>query len=173
MVGRTDVNMALSDIAADLEVTTEQQERGVATSDETWATLADRLAAFEDDLPCSPAPAAAVVEAYAGGASVGRAAAIADLPETTAAKALYLLGEPVDPLTPTARRVLDDWLAGDLSRTEAQSLSGVSADEFALGAYVATHEPIAGAESAVADALAPADTGNPLSDAVGDGDEWF
>lgn len=165
--------MALSDIAAGLEVTAEQRERGVATGDGTDATLADRLAAFDDELPCSPEAAAALVETYASGASVGRAAAVAELPATTAAKALYLLGEPVDPLTPTARRVLEDWLAGEISRTDARTIAGVGEKEFALGAYVATHEPIDGAESVVADALAVDRAADPLSDAVGDADDWF
>lgn len=165
--------MGLSDIAAGLEVTTEQRNRGVAASDETGATLAKRLAEFDDELPCSAAAAAAVVEAYAEGASVGRAAAVADLPKTTAAKTLYLLGEPTDPLTPTAEAVLDDWLAGEISRTEARRLVSLGDEEFALGVYVATHEPIADAESVVADALAPAFKDDPLSDAVGDGDEWL
>lgn len=165
--------MALSDIAAGLEVTTEQRDRGVATSDETGATLDDRLARFDDELPCSADAAAALVEAYAGGASVGRAAAVAGLPKTTAAKTLYLLGEPVDPLTPTAGRILDDWLAGEISRTEARGLIGVGADEFALGAYVATHGPIADAEAVVADALSPGRASDPLSDAVGDADDWL
>lgn len=165
--------MGLSDIAAGLEVTTEQRDRGVATTDGTGATLADRLAAFEDELPCTPAAAATLADAYAGGASVGRAAAVAELPRTTAAKTLYLLGEPVDPLTPTASHVLEDWLAGEISRSEARRLANVGEREFALGAYVATHEPIDGAESVVADALSPTRETDPLSDAVGDADDWF
>lgn len=156
--------MGLSDIAAGLEVTAEQRDRGVATADGTAASLAERLAPFADELPCGPESAAAVVEAYAEGASVGRAAAVADLPTTTAAKALYLLGEPVDPLAPTARRVVDDWLAGELPRTEAMTLAGVGEREFALGVYVATHEPIGEAESVVADALAIEDDADPLVD---------
>jgi hypothetical protein len=165
--------MGLSDIAAGIEVTAEQRDRGVATTDGTGATLAERLAPFDEAFPCSSAAAATLVEAYAGGASVGNAGAVADLPETTAAKALYLLGEPVDPLTPTAERVLEDWLAGELSRTEARRLSGLGDAEFALGAYVATHDPIEGAEAAVADALAPTREADPLSDAVGDADDWL
>jgi len=165
--------MGLSDIAAGLEVTAEQRDRGIAASDETGATLTGRLAPFGDELPCSASAAATLVEAYAGGASVGRAAAVAELPETTAAKTLYLLGEPVDPLTPTAKRVLEDWLAGALSRTEARRLAGLGEAEFALAAYVHTHDPIADAESVVADALSPTREADPLSDAVGDVDEWF
>jgi hypothetical protein len=160
--------MGLSEIAAGLEVTAEQRDRGVATADETEATLAERLAPFAGELPCEPAAAAAVVEAYAEGASVGRAAAVAELPETTAAKALYLLGEPVDPLPPTARQVVDDWLAGDISRTDARTLAGVGESEFALGIYVATHEPIPEAESVVADALAVEADADPLFDARSD-----
>jgi hypothetical protein len=159
--------MALSEIAAGLEVTTEQRDRGVAAGDDTDATLEERLGAFEPQLPCSATAAATLVEAYTEGASIGRAAAVADVPETTAAKALYLLGEPIDPLTPTAKRALEDWLAGTIPRTEAQTLAGVGDEEFALGAYVATHEPIDGAESVVADAASMADA-DPLSDARSD-----
>jgi hypothetical protein len=157
--------MGLSEIAAGLEVTAEQRDRGVATADETGGSLADRLAPFADELPCKPADAASLVEAYAEGASVGRAAAVAGLPRTRAAKTLYLLGEPVDPLSPTARRVVDDWLAGEVSRTEAKTLASVGESEFALGVYVATHDPIEGAEAVVADALAVEDAADPLRDA--------
>ncbi|PSQ37613.1 hypothetical protein BRD05_00165 [Halobacteriales archaeon QS_9_70_65] len=160
--------MGLSSIAAGLEVTAEQRNRGVATADGTDASLAGRLEPFADELPCDAAAAAAVVEAYAEGADLGRAAAVADVATTTAAKTLYLLGEPVDPLSPTARRVVDDWLAGEISRTEAETLAGVGASEFALGAYVATHDPIPEAESVVADALAVEPDADPLYDARSD-----
>ncbi|WP_181692296.1 hypothetical protein [Natronomonas sp. LN261] len=156
--------MALSEIAAGLEVTTEQQDCGVATVDHTEASLEERLTAFEERIPCSPARAAVVVEAYTEGASVGRAAAVADVPETTAAKTLYLLGEPIDPLTPTARRILEDWLAGEISRTEARTLAGLGDREFALGAYVATHDRIDGAESVITDP-SPLPEEDPLADA--------
>ncbi|MFQ3318993.1 MAG: hypothetical protein ACI8UR_001871 [Natronomonas sp.] len=165
--------MGLADLAEGLEVTTEQRERGIATTDDTETPLAARLAPLADALPCSPDAAASLVEAYAEGASVGRAAAVAELPETTAAKTLYLLGEPVDPLTPTAKRVLEDWLAGEISRTEARTLAGVGDEEFALGAYIATHEPIAAAESAVADALSLERPADPLADARSNVDDWL
>jgi len=157
--------MGLSEIAAGLEVTAEQRARGVATADETGASLPDRLAPFAEALPCPPDAAAALVEAYAEGESVGRAAAVAEVPRTTAAKTLYRLGEPIDPLTPTARRVLEDYLAGEISRSDARTLANVGDREFALGVYVATHEPIPGAEAAVADALAVAVDADPLADA--------
>ena len=169
--------MGLSELAADLTVTAEQCERGVAVVDGTDASLAERLGPFADELPCDPTTAATLVEAYVEGASVGRAAAVASVPETTAAKTLFLLGEPVDPLTPTARRVLDDWLAGELSRTDAETLAGVGRAEFALGAYVATHEPISGAEEVLADALAQGSDENstidPLADARSGVDDWL
>jgi hypothetical protein len=136
-------------------------------SDGTETPLDERLARFESELPCSAATAAVLVEAYTEGASVGGTAADAAVEETTAAKTLYLLGEPIDPLSPTATRVLEDWLAGELSRTEARTLAGVGETEFALGAYVATHEPIEGAETAVADALSIPDA-DPLSDTRSD-----
>jgi hypothetical protein len=157
--------MALSEIAAGLELTAEQRDRGVATADGTGASLAERLAPYAGALPCERLAAAAVVEAYAEGASVGRAAAVADVPKTAAAKTLYLLGEPVDPLTPTARGVIEEFLDGEIGRTEAQTLANVGNSEFALGVYVATHEPIAEAESVVADALSVDGRGDPLDDA--------
>ena len=157
--------MGLSEIAAGIEVTNEQRDRGVATVDETAGSLPERLAPFAASLPCDPAAAAAVLEAYAEGADVGRAAAVAEVPPTTAAKALYLLGEPVDPLTPTARRVVADWLDGEIARSEALTLANVGDREFALGAYVATHEPIAAAESVVADALSVEAEIDPLDEA--------
>ena len=160
--------MGLSSIAAGLEVTTEQRDRGVATADGTGASLAGQLEPFADELPCDATAAAAAVEAYAEGTDLGRAAAVADVATTTAAKALYLLGEPVDPLPPTARQVVDDWLAGDISRTDARTLAGVGESEFALGIYVATHEPIPEAESVVADALAVETDADPLYDARSD-----
>ena len=165
--------MGLSDIAAGLEVTAEQRDRGVATADGTGSSLAERLAPFEAELPCAAAEAATLIGAYAEGASVGRAAAVAELPETTAAKALHLLGEPVDPLTPTARRVVDDWLDGEIPRSEAETLANVGRREFALGVYVATHESLAGAESAVADALSVETDVDPLSDARSSVNELF
>ncbi|MEF8913945.1 DUF7858 family protein [Natronomonas sp.] len=165
--------MGLSDIAAGLEVTAEQRDHGVAAVDETGTPLTERLAEFASELPCSAEAAAALVEAYAEGASIDRAAAVAAMPPTTAAKTLYLLGEPVDPLSPTAKRVLDDWLAGELSRTDARRLMSVDDSEFALGAYIATHEPIEAAEPAVTDALSVEATGDPLSEARSGVDDWL
>lgn len=160
--------MGLSEIAAGIEVTAEQREHGVAAADETETSLAERLAPFDERLPCSPEVAATLFEAYVGGASIGRAAAVARVPETTAAKTLYRLGEPIDPLTPTASRVLDDWLAGELSRTEAKTLSGLGETEFALGAYIETHDPIDGAKTVLAETASVPNTEDPLSDARSD-----
>lgn len=165
--------MGLSDIAEGVVVTTEQERRGVPTTDDTDAPLGARLEPFADRLPCSATTAATLVEAYADGASIGRAAAVAEMPETAAAKTLYLLGEPIDPLTPTAKRALEDWLAGELSRTDALALAGVGPDEFALCAYVVTHDPIEGAETVVADALTADWSSDPLSDARSDAGEWL
>ena len=149
------------------KIADEQRERGIATSDGTDTSLADRLAEFAEELPCSSEAAAALVGAYTEGASIARAAAVGNVPKTTAAKTLYLLGEPIDPLTPTAKRIVDDWLAGDLSRTEARTLAGIGDEEFTLGAYIATHDRIKGAESAVAeDGAIAAD--DPLADARSD-----
>jgi alkylated DNA repair dioxygenase AlkB len=145
--------MALSDIARGLEVTTEQHDRGVAEVDATGAPLADRLAAFEAELPCSAAAAAHLVETYAEGASVGASAEAAELPPVTGAKTLHLLGESVSPLGPTGRAVVRDWLAAELSRTDALALAGASETAFALAAYVETHDPLPGAREALEGAL--------------------
>ncbi len=163
--------MALSDIAAGLEVTTEQRERGVAAVDDTGRDLTARLAAYEEDLPCDSASAATLVRAYTGGRSVGECAHRAGLSPVAAAKTLHLLGvEGVCPLSPQGREIVRDWLAGDLSRTEARQLVGASEPEFALATYVETHEPLAGAREAVAGHLRP-DDGNALADAMSDVDE--
>jgi len=162
--------MGLSEIAAGLEVTERQQERGVATVDDTGATLAERLAPFAAALPTSPEEGATALERYSAGGSVGDAARAAGIAPTTAAKLLHLLGEPVSPATPLQRELLGDWLAGELSRREAIELSGLSEREFALAAYVETHEPLAEACAAVEAVLAAqyVDGTDPLADAVGD-----
>ncbi|PSP78778.1 hypothetical protein BRC81_07080 [Halobacteriales archaeon QS_1_68_20] len=164
--------MALSDIAAGLEVTTEQRERGVAAVYDTGRDLPTRLAAFEDDLPCDAASAATLVEAYTGGRSVGECARRAGLSPVAAAKTLHLLGvEGVCPLSPQGRRILRDWLAGDLSRTEARQLAGASETEFALATFVETHDPVSGAREAVDGDLRPGDDGDALADAMSDVDD--
>lgn len=145
--------MALSDLAAGLEVTTEQRERGVAVVDRTGAGLAERLAPHESGLPCRADEAATLVEAYASGKSVGDAARAAGLAPVTGAKTLHLLGEPVAPLGPTGREIVRDWLAADLSRAEALELADASETAFSLAVYVETHEPLSGAEETVASAL--------------------
>lgn len=145
--------MSLSDIAAGIEVTVEQRERGVAVLDRTGTGLVERLAPFAADLPCEPDAAATLVKAYAAGRSVGDAARAAGLPPVTGAKTLHLLGEPITPLGPTGREVVRDWLAAELSRSEAVELAGASETTFALAAYVETHDPLPGAREAVAAAL--------------------
>jgi hypothetical protein len=146
--------MALSDIAEGVRVTTRQREHGVASVDRTDATLADRLAEFADDLPCGAETAAALADAYASGGSVGDAAADAGVPPTTAAKALHRLGfEGLTPFSPLQRDVLDDWLNARISRADAIELTGAGEREFALAAYVATHDRLPGAAEAVESAL--------------------
>lgn len=148
--------MTLSEIAAGLEVTTEQRDRGVATVDQTDKPLEDRLATFTDELPCSPSEAATVVEAYARGTSVGNAGREAGVPPVTAAKTLHLLGvEGVCPLSPQGRELVRDWLAARLSRSEARELSGASETAFQLAAFIETHDPIGEAHELVEPALGP------------------
>ena len=147
--------MGLADITAGLEVTSEQRARGVATVDATEASLAERLAPFADDLPCSPAEASTVVETYAGGASVGASARAAGLPPMTGAKTLHLLGEAVSPLGPMGREMVRDWLDAELTRADALDFAGASETEFALAAYVETHDALAEAREALEGALSP------------------
>ena len=167
--------MGLSEIAAGLEVTEHQEERGVATVDTTDADLAERLAPFAEGLPCAPADAATVLERYAEGASVGAAAHAADIAPVTAAKTLHLLGESVSPLGPTGREIVRDWIAGELSRSEALELTRAGETEFALATYVETHDPLEAACAAVEGVLA-ADRiteESPLADATGDATDFL
>lgn len=145
--------MGLADIAAGVEVTTEQRDRGVVAVDRTDDSLAERLAPHEKELPCGAETAATVLEQYAGGESVGAAARAAGAAPVTAAKALHLLGESVTPLGPTGREIVGDWLAGELSRADAVELARTTETEFALAVYVETHDPLDDACAAVEDAL--------------------
>jgi len=165
--------MGLSDIAAGVVTTEEQRDRGVAAVDRTERSLADRLDAVADELPCTPEAAATVAEAYAGGASVGESADAAGVVPVTAARALHRLGvEGVTPLSPTGREVVRDWLDAELSRSDALALTGASEAEFALATYVETHDPVPEARDAVTETLAPDDSlvakRDRLGDALGD-----
>lgn len=141
--------MGLSEIAAGIEVTTEQKQRGVATVDDTDTTLEERLAEFTDALPCGPGEAAVVVRQYAAAGGVGAAAAAAGVPAVTAAKTLHLVGESVSPVGTVGQDVVQDYVAGELPRSAAEELARVSGAEFALAAYIETHEPLEGAQAAV------------------------
>ena len=160
--------MGLADIAAGIEVTDEQRDRGVASVDRTAASLTDRLTAVTEALPCSGERAATLVEAYAAGKSVGDAGRAAGIAPTTAAKTLYLCGEQVCPLTPRQRDIVEDWLDGRLPRSEARQLTGASEREFALATYVATHDPVAEAQEALEGALTEADATREKQAALGD-----
>lgn len=147
--------MGLSELAAGVTVTDEQRQRGVAAVDRTSGSLAERLEACESALPTDATTAAAILERYAAGGSVGQAAAAGNVAPITAAQTLHLAGETISPLGPTGRDVVRDWIAGKLSRTEALSLSRAGPTEFALAAYAETHEPLDAALSAL-DAAAEA-----------------
>lgn len=154
--------MTLSDIADGLEVTTRQQDRGVAVADDTQTSLVERLREYADDLPCTPAATATLVDEYTAGRSVGDAAREAGVAPMTAAKTLHRSGvSGVCPLAPTRRGVVRDWLDGRMARSEAVELAGGSDDDFALATYIETHDPI----PAVADAVDAAVAGTaPLDD---------
>lgn len=171
--------MTLSEIATGLEVTERQRERGVATVDDTDADLSTRLEPYADDLPCDAASAASVVEAYTAGTSIDECARAAGLAPATAARTLHLLGvEGVSPLGPTGRELVRDWLAGELSRTEAKTLADAAEPELALAAFVETHEPLDGAREAVEGALAPSgdaavEKQDALGEAMSDADDFL
>jgi len=134
--------MTLSEIADDLEVTASQRDRGVAVADDTETPLVDRLAEHADDLPCTPAATATLVDAYTAGRSVGDAAREAGVTPMTGAKALHRCGvEGVGPLAPSRRDVVRDWLDGRIARSEAVTLAGGDEADFALATYVETHDP--------------------------------
>ena len=156
--------MSLEDIAAGVAVTTPQSERGVAVTDRTETPLVERLESVADDLPCTPAAAATLVEAYADGASVGDAARAANVASVTAAKTLHLFGEDTSPLGPTGRDIVRDWLDAKLSRTDAKALTRADDDAFALAVYAETHDTLPVAESAL-DGLLAVEHADPLSDA--------
>jgi hypothetical protein len=168
--------VGLDDVAVGIEVTAEQRDRGAATVDET-GDLADRLAPFEADLPCGAEATATLVEAYTEGADVGSAARASGLSPTTGLKALYRLGEPVSPLSPTGRDVVRDYLDARLPRTDAVALVG-GEREFVLGLYVETHDVLEGAREAVAGRFGPglrveAEGTDPLAETRSDVEEVF
>ncbi|WP_101295208.1 DUF7858 family protein [Halegenticoccus soli] len=149
--------MGLSDIAAGIEVTMEQRDRGVPTVDGTGSDLGERLASSAESLPCDPGAAATVLETHAAGTSVGDSAREANVAPVTAAKVLHRCGVAgVSPLSPDARRILRDWLSGDLSRTDALALTGASDAEFALAAYIETHDQVPALVEAVESGRVPA-----------------
>lgn len=164
-------SVTLSDIAAGLEVTAEQQDRGVAVADVTERTLVERLDAYANGLPCTPEAAATLVNAYAGVASVERAAREAGIAPLTGVKVLHLLGEDVHPLGPTGRRIVRDWLDARLSRTDALELTGTDDAEFALAVFVEPHDVLPDAPSVLAGALA-VEQGDPLADARSGADDY-
>jgi hypothetical protein len=148
--------MALSDIAAGIEVREGQHDRGVPTVDATEDGLAARLEDHAERLPCTPEAAASVVEAYAAGTSVGDCAREAGLAPMTAAKLLHRCGVTgLSPLTPTATRILRDWLDGDLPRSEAVALTGADEAAFALATFVETHDADPDLADAVEGVLEP------------------
>ena len=162
--------LGLADIAAGIQVTDHQRERGVAAVDETESSLAERLAPFAEELPCAPSEAATVVDAYASGRAVDACGHAAGIPPVTAAKTLHLLGEQVSPVGPQGRDIVADWLAGRLARSEAMTLVGVGERTFALAAYVESTDPIPAARDAVEGAL-DTETADPLDEARSDVDE--
>ncbi len=150
--------MGLSEIAAGIEVTESQEEHSPATVDTTDASLAERLGPFASEFPCSAEAAATILERYSEGKSVGDAGRAAGVAPVTAAKTLHLLGESVSPVSPLGAEIIQDWIAGQLSRTEAMELSQLGENEFTLAVYVETHDPLEEACAAVEGVLAARQT---------------
>lgn len=145
--------MSLEEIAAGIEVTSEQRERGVATVE--GDDLAAVLGEYADSLPCGPDEAATVVDAFVGGGSVGAAGREAGLVPVEAAKTLHLLGfEGISPLGPAGREIVRDWIAGRIGHAEARELADAGERTFALAAFVETHDPLPDANERVRAALA-------------------
>jgi hypothetical protein len=152
-------HMALSDIAAGIEVTAEQHDRGVPTVDGTETALVDRLTTLADELPRAPAAAATLLEEYASGTSVGEVARLADVAPMTAAKTLHRCGESgLSPLGPVGRGIVRDWLDGELPRADAVTLTDATPTEFALAAYIETHDAVPELVEAAEAALGPTET---------------
>jgi hypothetical protein len=148
--------MGLSDIAAGITVTDEQDDRGVPTVDESGTDLVARFRPHADVLPCTAEAAATVVETHVAGTSVGESARAAGVAPVTAAKVLHRCGVGgVAPLSPTGMRVVHDWQAGRLTRSEARELTGADDAAFALAAYLASHDPVPALEAAAEGALSP------------------
>lgn len=148
--------MTLSDIAEGVATTQSQEDRGVAVVDRASESLDAVLEAYASDLSCDVETAATLVSEYRRGASVGSAAIEAEVPPIRAAKILHQIGfEGLTPLSPLQRDICRDWLAGELTRTQAQELADAGDRAFALGAYIETHDPISGVAEAVEDALSP------------------
>lgn len=160
--------MGLSEIADGIEVTEKQDERGISTVDTTEASLAERLGPFAEELPCSAPEAATVLERYSEGKSVGAAGGAAGVAPVTAAKTLHLLGESVSPVGPMGADIIQDWIAGELSRTEALELCQLGEAEFGLAVYVETHDPIEEACAAIEGVLAArrAEQRQPLAETI-------
>jgi len=150
--------MELSEIADGLEVVEEQREHGVAAVDDTDRGLAERLGAYEGDLPCDAAVAATVAEAFTAGDDLEAAAEAGGVAPVTAARALHLLGvDGVSPLSPDEREPVRAWLAGERSRTAAKTATGADERAFALAAFVESRDPLPGARDALEGALGPRD----------------
>jgi hypothetical protein len=162
--------MGLSDIADGIEVTEQQDERGVATVDTTETSLSERLEPFAEELPCEAVAAATVLEQYSQGKSVGAAGRAGGVAPITAAKTLHLLGESVSPVSPMGADIVNDWIKGHLSRTEALELTQLGAEEFGLAVYVETHEPLEAACAAIEGVLAArhTDQRRPLAETMSD-----
>ena len=157
--------MTLSEIAAGIEVTSEQRDRGAAVVDDTDVPAVERFREHADALPCTPEAVATLVDAYTVGSSVGEAAGEAGVAPMVAAKALYRCGlTGVRPLAPS-RRGGGGGAGGGAGRPPpGGARAGGGGAAFALATHAETHDPV----PELADAVA-ADPVDPLDDGLGAG----
>lgn len=136
--------MGLDEIAGSAGTTTiHQRSEGVAAVDRTDIALADRLEPVAASLPCDAPAAATILQTHVTGTPIGESARQSGVSPITAAKTLHKLGmKGIAPIGPTGRTVVQDWIAGGLTRSEAIELTGLSQAMFALAAYIETHDPV-------------------------------
>lgn len=148
--------MTLSEIASGVETVTEQEERGVVSVDATDGSVAERLDAADEDLPCDPEAAAVVIDSYGRGVSVEESAHEAGIAPVVAAKTLHRCGvSGISPLESSEREIVREWISGRLLRTDALALVDCDEAAFVLAAFVENHDADPELTEIAADALGP------------------
>ena len=148
--------MELSELAEGLVVTDRQRKRDVSIVDRTDEMLTERLSKYSSVLPTEPAEAATMIELYVSGNDVETIADELGQVPMIVAKTLHITGmDGISPLAPEDREPLYRWLRGGISGAEAKRQLDVNEYEFALAAFVESHDPHESIATAVEGALAP------------------